>query len=217
MPHRREHFQEPRFASGWKCRGAIGAGNAGYLQGEPFQPGRLPGDVAQDEARQKVEEELASLRQNRRGNVPPASGLPLGGQRGDGVRRRRETRAERETCHVATEGIDVATDETRTGAGASRAPGNVSRANKFPMGSVWETLWEAPGSATKAFRNKWLRRYGSPITARKKVTWEVFPKPNTRRHLAIDAERRNLRSQVERGNETVVNGPAKRSNQVVKG
>ena len=67
-------------------------------------------------------------------------------------------------------------------ASVGRAPGDVSRANKFPLGRVWETLWEALGNAAKAFRNKWLRRYGSPNAARKKVTWETFPKPNTRRH-----------------------------------
>jgi hypothetical protein len=46
--------------------------NAAFSEGEGFQTGLVPGNVAQDEALQEVEDEIAALRQKGRGNVPPA-------------------------------------------------------------------------------------------------------------------------------------------------
>jgi hypothetical protein len=49
-----------------------------FSEGEHFQPGLELGNVAQDEALQEVEDEIAALRQRRRGNVPPASNFHPG-------------------------------------------------------------------------------------------------------------------------------------------
>jgi len=46
--------------------------NAGLLSDLHFQPAPQRGNVAQDEAQQEVEDEIARLRRHRRGNVPHA-------------------------------------------------------------------------------------------------------------------------------------------------
>jgi hypothetical protein len=52
--------------------------NAVFSEAERFQAGLAPGNVAQAEALQEVEDEIAALRQRRRGNVPPASNFRPG-------------------------------------------------------------------------------------------------------------------------------------------